>query len=338
MDILVTGCAGFIGYHLSQALLTRGEHVIGIDNLNPYYDVTLKQARLTQLQAHPNFQFQKIDLADQAAMTQLFVTHKFDCVVNLAAQAGVRYSLEAPNTYIQSNLVGFGNLLECCRQHAIKHLVFASSSSVYGANTATPFSEHHHTDHPVSLYAATKKANEVMAHSYAHLYQLPCTGIRFFTVYGPWGRPDMALFKFTEAMLNNQAIDVYNHGEMARDFTYIDDIIGGVMRIIDQPAKPNTDWSAEHPDPASSLAPYRLYNIGNHNPVKLTDFIVALEKALGIQAQQNRLPMQAGDVPVTYADSSLLAADLDYQPNTPLDQGIAAFVAWYREWRHFSKT
>lgn len=328
MRILVTGAAGFIGYHLSHTLLCRGDQVIGLDNLNPYYDVNLKLARLEQLQ-HPNFQFKKIDLADQKSMQQLFQDIKFDCVVNLGAQAGVRYSTENPQSYIDSNLVGFGNILEGCRAQQTKNLVFASTSSVYGANTSQPFSEHNSTEHPISLYAATKKANEMMAHSYAYMYGLPCTGLRFFTVYGPWGRPDMALFKFTKNMLENKPIDVYNHGNMSRDFTYIDDIIKGIIHVIDNPAKANSTWSGQNPDPATSQFPYRIYNIGNNNPVKLMDFIEALEIVLGKQAIKNFMPMQAGDVPSTYADVTDLETAFGFKPQTSIVDGVNNFVKWY---------
>ena len=330
MNILVTGSAGFIGFHLTQKLLSRGDHVVGIDNLNPYYDVNLKKTRLKRL-THDNFQFHQIDLADRVAMEKLFADNPFDAVVNLAAQAGVRYSIENPHIYIDANLTGFCHILEGCRHHQVKHLVFASTSSVYGANTKQPFSEHESTEHPIALYAATKKANELMAHSYAHLYRLPCTGLRFFTVYGPWGRPDMALFKFTKNILENKPIDVYNNGDMIRDFTYVDDIIEGVARVIDQPATPNSNWSSDDPDPASSNAPYRIYNIGNNNPVKLMDFIEALENSLGKKAKKNFMPMQDGDVPSTYADVSDLENNLGFKPKTSIAIGVQRFVDWYLE-------
>lgn len=332
MQILVTGAAGFIGYHLSKTLLERGDTVIGLDNMNDYYDPSLKEARLQQLKAYPHFEFHQFGLEDRSAVKQLFSRFSFDRVVNLAAQAGVRYSIENPQAYIDSNLVGFGNILEACRHQELPHLVFASSSSVYGANTETPFSEHQNVDHPLSLYAATKKANELMAHTYAHLYQLACTGLRFFTVYGPWGRPDMALFKFTKNILNNQPIDIYNHGHMVRDFTYVDDIIEGVVRTLDQVAEPNPNWSGNNPDPATSLAPYRMYNIGNNQPVALMDFITALEKSIGKEAIKRYLPMQPGDVPMTYADTELLAEAVGFKPHTPVQEGIDRFVKWYREY------
>lgn len=329
MKILVTGAAGFIGFHLSKRLTERGDTVIGIDNLNDYYDVNLKLARLKQLEPNNNFSFQKIDIADRNAMTTLFKDINFDAVVNLAAQAGVRYSLKNPHAYMDANIIGFCNILEGCRHHGVKNLVFASSSSVYGANTKQPFSESDNIDHPLALYAASKKANELMAHSYASLYQLPCTGLRFFTVYGPWGRPDMALFAFTKNILNDQPIDVFNHGDMIRDFTYVDDIVDGIIPTIDNPAAPNPNWSSDNPDPASSYAPFRVYNIGSSNPVKLLDFIEALEKFLGKKAQRNNLPMQAGDVPSTFANTSALNRDFGYQPKRSIEEGIKAFVDWY---------
>lgn len=332
MRILVTGAAGFIGYHLTQRLLARGDEVVGIDNLNDYYDPTLKEARLKNLESHSGFTFHLLDLADRAGVKELFQRYAFDRVVHLAAQAGVRYSIEHPEAYIDSNLVGFLSILEGCRHHHVQHLVFASSSSVYGANTLTPFSEHHSVDHPISLYAATKKANELMAHTYAHLYRLPCTGLRFFTVYGPWGRPDMALFKFTHTILKNEPIDIYNQGQMIRDFTYIDDIIEGVVRTLDHTAAVNAEWSSDHPDPASSSAPYRLYNIGNNQPVALMEFISALEKALGKEAIKNYLPMQAGDVPLTYADTQLLEQAVGFKPKTSIQAGINRFVEWYQNY------
>lgn len=333
MLILVTGVAGFIGHHLAKHLLARGDCVVGLDNLNAYYDVNLKLRRLERLQDKENFSFHKLDLCDKTGINQLFDEFAFDAVVNLAAQAGVRYSLESPETYIDSNLAGFGNILEACRHHKTKHLVFASSSSVYGANTRQPFSEAHGVDHPVSLYAATKKANEMMAHSYAHLYGLPCTGLRFFTVYGPWGRPDMALFKFTRLMLAGEPIDLYNEGNMIRDFTYVTDVVEATTRIIDQPATPHTDWQTpQGTDPGSSAAPYLIYNIASSNPLPLTHFVAALEDCLGIQAQRNLLPMQPGDVHSTHADTTRLERDFNFKPSTSVTDGIQAFVDWYREY------
>lgn len=328
--ILVTGTAGFIGFHLAKVLLDRGDEVVGLDNLNDYYDVSLKQARLAQLDGRPNFRFVKLDLADRDGMAALFKTEKFDRVVNLAAQAGVRYSLKNPHAYVDSNLVGFVNILEGCRHNGVQHLVYASSSSVYGANTRMPFSIHHNVDHPVSLYAASKKANELMAHTYAHLYRLPVTGLRFFTVYGPWGRPDMALFLFTKAILEGRPIDVFNYGKMRRDFTYIDDIVEGVMRTLDNTARPNPQWNGDQPDPGTSNAPYRLYNIGNNNPVELMHLIETLEKALGRTAEKNLLPIQPGDVPATYADVDDLTRDVGFKPSTSIEEGVGRFVAWYR--------
>lgn len=330
--ILVTGAAGFIGFHLAQRLLARGDQVIGLDNLNDYYDVTLKQARLAQLQGQDNFRFVQCDLADREGMAALFATEKFDRVVNLAAQAGVRYSLINPHAYVDSNLTGFMNILEGCRHNDVQHLVYASSSSVYGANTNMPFSVHDNVDHPVSLYAASKKANELMAHTYAHLYRLPVTGLRFFTVYGPWGRPDMALFLFTRAILAGEPIDVFNYGKMRRDFTYVDDIVEGVMRTLDNTATANPDWSGADPDPGTSSAPSRLYNIGNNNPVELMDLIGMLEQALGKTAEKNLLPIQPGDVPATYADVDDLMRDVGFKPSTPIKEGVERFVAWYREY------
>jgi UDP-glucuronate 4-epimerase len=332
MRILVTGAAGFIGYHTTRALLDRGDEVVGFDNLNNYYDVSLKEARLAQLTPRNGFQFVKADLADRAAVEALFAEQRPQRVIHLAAQAGVRYSLTNPDAYVQSNLVGFMNILEGCRHNGVDHLVFASSSSVYGANTNMPFSVHDNVDHPLSLYAATKKANELMAHSYAHLYRLPTTGLRFFTVYGPWGRPDMALFMFVRRILADEPIDVFNEGHHSRDFTYIDDIVEGVLRVADRLPQPNPKWSGETPDPGTSSAPYRLYNIGNHNPVQLMDFIAAIENALGREAKKNFLPMQPGDVPATYADIADLAADVGFAPNTPIEDGIRRFVAWYRDY------
>jgi len=328
--ILVTGSAGFIGFHLAKVLLDRGDEVVGLDNLNDYYDVSLKQARLEQIANHPNFRFVKIDLADREGMAQLFREEQFDRVVNLAAQAGVRYSLKNPHAYVDSNLVGFVNILEGCRHNGVQHLVYASSSSVYGANTTMPFSIHHNVDHPVSLYAASKKANELMAHTYAHLYRLPVTGLRFFTVYGPWGRPDMALFLFTKAILEGKSIDVFNYGKMRRDFTYIDDIVEGVVRTLDHTAQANPDWSGADPDPGTSNAPYRLYNIGNNNPVELLHLIETLEKALGKTAEKNLLPIQPGDVPATYADVDDLTRDVGFKPSTSIEDGVGRFVEWYK--------
>jgi UDP-glucuronate 4-epimerase len=330
--ILVTGAAGFIGFHLAERLLKRGEEVIGLDNLNDYYDVQLKEARLARLEKHPSFQFVRADLADQQAVADLFDHHRPGRVVNLAAQAGVRYSLTNPHGYVNANLVGFLNVLEGCRRGAVEHLVFASSSSVYGANSRLPFSVQDNVDHPLSLYAASKKANEMMAHSYAHLYEIPCTGLRFFTVYGPWGRPDMAYFRFTEAILRGQPIDLYNYGQHRRDFTYIDEIVEGITRVLDRPARPNPEWRGDAPDPASSTAPYRLYNIGNHQPVELLYLIELLEKALGRKARKNLLPMQPGDIEDTVADVAALERDVGFAPSTPIEEGVARFVAWFREY------
>ncbi|HAS50944.1 MAG TPA: capsular biosynthesis protein CpsI [Gammaproteobacteria bacterium] len=332
MKILVTGSAGFIGSTLTLRLLERGDAVIGFDNLNDYYDVNLKRARLARLKAHPGFTDVRASLEDRAALTEAFAKYRPQRVVNLAAQAGVRYSLQNPHAYVASNLVGFVNILEACRHYGVEHLVYASSSSVYGSNTRMPFSVHDNVDHPLSLYAATKKANELMAHTYSHLYSLPTTGLRFFTVYGPWGRPDMALFLFTRAILAGQPIDVFNYGHHRRDFTYIDDIVEGVIRVLDQVAAPNPAWFSDAPDPATSRAPYRLYNIGSHRPVELMRYIEVLEDCLGRQAIKNLLPMQAGDVPDTYADVEALIQDVGYQPATPIEEGIARFVAWYREY------
>jgi UDP-glucuronate 4-epimerase len=327
--ILVTGAAGFIGFHLCQRLLSLGHRVIGLDNLNPYYDVTLKQARLDQLLQQPQFEFQKLDLTDREGISALFAHYRFERVVNLAAQAGIRYSLENPHIYIESNVLGFLNILEGCRQTQVPHLVFASSSSVYGSNTQQPFSEHHNTDHPVSLYAASKKANEMMAHTYSHLYQIPTTGLRFFTVYGPWGRPDMALFLFTRAILAGEPIQVFNYGKMKRDFTYIADVVEGIVRILDLIPSPNPDWNSTQPDPASSSAPYRLYNLGNHQPVELLELITQLEIALGKPAQKQLLPLQAGEVLLTYADTQDLFQSVGFQPETQLNEGVQQFVDWY---------
>jgi UDP-glucuronate 4-epimerase len=329
---LVTGAAGFIGFHVAQQLLARGEQVVGLDNINAYYDVRLKHDRLAQLQNQPGFQFEKLDLADKPGMAKLFADHGFEVVINLAAQAGVRYSLENPQAYVDSNLTGFVNILEGCRHHQVKHLAYASSSSVYGANTTMPFSVHHNVDHPVSLYAATKKANELLAHSYSHLYGLPTTGLRFFTVYGPWGRPDMAMFLFTKAILEGRPIDVFNRGQMQRDFTYIDDICEGVIRVADRVAEPNPEWSGAKPDPATSKAPYRVYNIGNNQPVELLRVIEIIEDCLGEKAEKNLLPMQPGDVPATFADIEALADDVGFRPGTSIEEGISRFIAWYREY------
>ncbi|WP_457608454.1 NAD-dependent epimerase [Nitratifractor sp.] len=347
MKILVTGTAGFIGYHLAKRLLERGDEVVGLDNINDYYDLRVKYGRLretgiegdetieyakpVQSSKYDAYRFVKLNLDDRAAIDELFEREKFDAVCNLAAQAGVRYSLTNPHAYIDSNIVGFVNILEACRHNEVGHLAYASSSSVYGLNETMPFSVHDNVDHPISLYAASKKSNELMAHTYSHLYGLPTTGLRFFTVYGPWGRPDMALFLFTRAILEGRPIDVYNYGEMQRDFTYVDDIVEGLVRVIDHPPKGNPDWSGAHPDPGSSRAPYKIYNIGNNNPVKLMDFITAIEEAIGKKAQKNLLPIQPGDVPATYADVSDLIADLGYKPATSIQGGIDRFVKWYRD-------
>jgi UDP-glucuronate 4-epimerase len=333
MKVLITGAAGFIGSHLALRLLERGDTVIGIDNHNDYYDPVIKEARLARHASHPNYTHLRIDLGDRKAMEEFFATHKPNRVVNLAAQAGVRYSIENPLAYIDSNIVGFAHILEGCRHHGVEHLVYASSSSVYGANTTMPFSVHHNVDHPLSLYAASKKSNELMAHAYSHLYNLPTTGLRFFTVYGPWGRPDMALFKFTKAILAGEKIPVFNYGRHRRDFTYIDDIVEGVIRILDRPAPGNQDWNSDQPAPGTSKAPWRVYNIGNNSPVELMDYIAALEKALGRKADMEMLPLQPGDVPDTYADVTDLVEQFHYKPATPVEQGVANFVAWYRD--HF---
>jgi len=331
-NILVTGAAGFIGFHLCQQLLKGDVQITGIDNLNPYYDVGLKKDRLKIIRSAPNFDFVEMDLADRSGMPDLFNDNQFDVVVNLAAQAGVRYSIENPHAYVDSNLVGFVNILEGCRHSGVKHLVFASSSSVYGANTTMPFSVHHNVDHPVSLYAATKKANELMAHTYGHLYGLCCTGLRFFTVYGPWGRPDMALFLFTKAILENKPIKVFNHGKMQRDFTYIDDIVEGVIRVMGRLPEPNPAWRGDKPDPGTSYAPYKIYNIGNNNPVELLEFIEVIEKALNREANKEFLDLQPGDVPATYADVDDLTADVGFKPQTPIATGIQQFVEWYKNY------
>jgi UDP-glucuronate 4-epimerase len=330
MHVLITGGAGFIGSTLAHRLLDRGDTVTAIDNLNDYYEVSLKEARLARLIEREGFNFIKMDLVDNANLKALFADNQFDAVMNLAAQAGVRYSIDNPGAYVASNLVGFGNLLECCRQHKIKHLVFASSSSVYGANTKLPFSEDDPVDHPVSLYAASKKANELMAHTYAHLYGVPCTGLRFFTVYGPWGRPDMAFFKFTRMMLVGESIPVYNHGNLSRDFTYIDDIVEGVIRVIDRPATPDETYDSDQPTPAASSAPFRIYNIGNGSRIKLMDYIETLEDCLGVKAKYEMLPMQDGDVHATNADISRLKAEFGFEPSTDVKTGLQAFVDWYR--------
>jgi UDP-glucuronate 4-epimerase len=329
---LVTGAAGFIGFHLTRRLLDRGDEVVGLDNLNDYYDVQLKNDRLAQLIDHERFSLHQLDLADRTGIRELFASEGFEVVVNLAAQAGVRYSLENPHAYVDSNLVGFVNILEGCRHNGVKHLVYASSSSVYGANTLMPFSVHHNVDHPVSLYAATKKANELMAHTYSHLYQLPTTGLRFFTVYGPWGRPDMALYIFTKAILDGQPIKVFNEGKMRRDFTYIDDIVEGVIRVSDRIPEGNANWSGDQPDPGTSRAPYKIYNIGNNQPVELQHFIASIEKSLGVTAKKELLPMQPGDVPATYADVDDLMRDVDFRPATAIEDGIQRFVDWYRQY------
>ncbi len=332
MHILVTGAAGFIGAALSLRLLERGGRLPGLENLNDYYDVSLKEARLARLRAYPGFEFLKADIADRAQMARLFAARRFDAVMHLAAQAGVRYSIENPHAYVDANLTGFVNVIEGARRSEVGHIVFASSSSVYGANAKLPFAEDDNIDHPVSLYAATKKANELMAHSYAHLYRLPCTGLRFFTVYGPWGRPDMALFKFTRGILAGDTIPVFNYGDMVRDFTYVDDIVEGVVRVIDRPAQPDTAWTAAAPRPSSSAAPYRIYNIGNNRPVKLMRYIEVLEQCLGKKAQLDLLPLQAGDVPETTADVSRLETAVGFKPATPIEVGIGRFVEWYRSY------
>lgn len=331
MRILVTGTAGFIGSHVALRLLERGDEVIGVDNVNDYYDVNLKEARLARIrEQYPQFVEERVDVADRDAMTRVFAEYQPERVVHLAAQAGVRYSIENPNAYVDANLVGFMNILEGCRHNGVKHLVYASSSSVYGANESMPFSVHDNVDHPLSLYAASKKANELMAHTYSNLYGLPTTGLRFFTVYGPWGRPDMALFIFTRKILAGEPIDVFNHGNHRRDFTYIDDIVEGVLRTLDSVAAPNPEWSGAQPDPGTSASPYRIYNIGSNNPVELSRFIEVLEECLGKKAERNLLPLQPGDVPATYADVQALIDDVGYQPDTPVEEGIRRFVDWYR--------
>ncbi len=332
MKILVTGAAGFIGMTTSLRLLARGDEVVGLDNLNDYYEVSLKENRLARLTSHANFRFVKLDVGDRAGMEALFAAEKFDKVIHLAAQAGVRYSIQNPHAYVDSNLVGFINILEGCRHHKVQHLVYASSSSVYGGNTKMPFSEHDSVDHPVSLYAATKKANELMAHTYSHLYGLPTTGLRFFTVYGPWGRPDMALFLFTKAILEGRPIDVFNHGNMKRDFTYVDDIVEGVIRVLDKTAAANPAYEAISADPATSNVPYRVFNIGNNNPVQLLDFIGAIENALGQKAEKRLLPLQDGDVPATFANTDLLNDWVGFVPGTTVQEGVSRFIAWYRDY------
>ena len=330
MKILITGTAGFIGHALALRLLARGDEIVGVDNLNDYYEVRLKRDRLSHLEPHPNFTDVRLDLENADGMAELFATHRPQRVVNLAAQAGVRYSLENPQAYINANISGFLNVLEGCRHNAVEHLVYASSSSVYGASTNMPFSVHQNVDHPVSLYAASKKSNELMAHTYSHLFDIPTTGLRFFTVYGPWGRPDMALFLFTRSILADEPINVFNHGKHRRDFTYIDDIVEGVIRTLDNVASPNPDWSGDSPDPGTSLAPFKIYNIGSNNPVELLRYIEIIENCLGKKAIKNMLPMQPGDVPATYADVEDLIIDVDYKPTTRVEDGIARFVEWYR--------
>jgi UDP-glucuronate 4-epimerase len=334
MKVLVTGAAGFIGMHVAKRLLERGDEVVGIDNLNDYYDVRLKQARLEQLKPYPSFRFERLDIADREAVNGLFGAAEFSRVINLAAQPGVRYSLKNPHTYIQTNLVGFGNILEGCRHHGVEHLVYASSSSVYGANTRMPFSVHDNVDHPVSLYGATKKANELMAHTYSHLYGLPTTGLRYFTVYGPWGRPDMSPWLFTSAILEGRPIDVFNHGRMQRDFTYIDDIAEGTVRALDRIPQPNPDFRTDAPDAGSSYAPYRIYNIGNHQPVALMTFIRTIEEILGQEARKNFLPMQLGDVEATYADLEDVSRDVGFHPSVALEEGLSRWIAWYKNYHH----
>jgi UDP-glucuronate 4-epimerase len=331
MKFLVTGAAGFIGFHVSQALIKRGDEVVGIDNINDYYDTSLKNARLDRLTVDPKFSFYKIDLTEKEAILSLFLEHSFDGVINLAAQAGVRYSITNPEAYIESNIVGFLNILEACRHNNIKHLVYASSSSVYGMNGSMPFSIHDNVDHPISLYAASKKSNELMAHTYSHLYNLPTTGLRFFTVYGPWGRPDMACFLFTKAITEGSPIKVFNNGEMQRDFTFIDDIVNGIIKVVDKPAGQNKSWNPMQPDPGTSSAPYRIYNIGNNTPVALKKFIAILEKEIGMEAIKENLPLQDGDVVATFADIKDLKNDFDYQPSTDISSGLKQFVSWYKE-------
>lgn len=331
MKILITGTAGFIGSHLSKKLIAQGYNVVGIDNINNYYDVTIKEDRLKSIGTE-NFKFYKINIEDYNSLNEIFVEEVPEVVINLAAQAGVRYSLENPRAYIDSNIVGFTNILECSRHHNVQHLIYASSSSVYGANTSKPFSTSDNIDHPLSLYAATKKSNELMAHTYSHLYNLPTTGLRFFTVYGPWGRPDMALFKFTKAIVNDEEIDVYNHGNMMRDFTYVDDIVEAISRLVKKPASPNKDWSGANPDPGSSYAPYKVYNIGNNSPVRLMEFVEAIENKLGKEAKKNYMDLQPGDVPETYANVDNLFRDIDFKPETTIQEGVNKFVDWYLEY------
>ncbi|MEB5677408.1 NAD-dependent epimerase [Mammaliicoccus sciuri] len=331
MKILITGSAGFIGSHLSKKLIKQGHEVIGIDNINDYYDVRIKEDRLKSI-GTKNFTFYKINLEDDNAMNEIFTNEKPKVVINLAAQAGVRYSLENPRAYIDSNIVGFTNILECSRHHKVEHLIYASSSSVYGANTSKPFSTSDNIDHPLSLYAATKKSNELMAHTYSHLYNLPTTGLRFFTVYGPWGRPDMALFKFTKAIVNDEEIDVYNHGNMMRDFTYVDDIVEAISRLVKKPAESNTEWSGENPDPSSSYAPYKIYNIGNNSPVRLMEFVEAIENKLGKKSKKNYMDLQPGDVPETYANVDDLFKNIDFKPETTIQDGVNQFVDWYLDY------
>ena len=334
MKVLVTGSAGFIGSALSIRLLDRGDDVVGLDNHNDYYDPDLKEARLSRHIDNPKYEHIRADIEDKKLITEIFESYKFDGVINLAAQAGVRYSIENPHAYLNSNILGFGNILEGCRNSSISHLVYASSSSVYGSNTEMPFSIHHNVDHPLSLYAASKKANELMAHTYSHLYKLPTTGLRFFTVYGPWGRPDMALFKFTDAILSGKKIQVFNYGKHRRDFTYIDDIVEGVVRVLDKPAESNPNWSGEAPDPGSSLAPWRVYNIGNNSPVELMDYISAIEDSLGITVEKELLPLQPGDVPDTFADVDDLVRDFDYKPSINVKEGVEKFIDWYKEYNN----
>ncbi|WP_239720718.1 MULTISPECIES: NAD-dependent epimerase [unclassified Mammaliicoccus] len=336
MKILVTGSAGFIGSHLSKKLIKQGHEVIGLDNINDYYDVTIKKDRLKSI-GTKNFTFYKINLEDESAMDKIFENEKPQVVVNLAAQAGVRYSLENPRAYIDSNIIGFTNILECSRHHKVEHLIYASSSSVYGANTSKPFSTSDNIDHPLSIYAATKKSNELMAHTYSHLYNLPTTGLRFFTVYGPWGRPDMALFKFTKAIVNDEEIDVYNHGNMMRDFTYVDDIVEAISRLVKKPAEPNPEWSGANPDPSSSYAPYKIYNIGNNSPVRLMEFVEAIENKLGKKAKKNYMDLQPGDVPETYANVDDLFNNIDFKPETTIQDGVNQFIDWYIDYYSIDK-
>lgn len=333
-SVLITGAAGFIGFHLSKKLCHAGYKVVGIDNLNHYYDVKIKESRLEILNGLPPFTFKKCDLVDYKGLDKTFEEFSFDCIINLAAQAGVRYSLTNPHAYLESNLHGFLNILEACRHHAVKHLIYASSSSVYGANKKMPFSVHHNVDHPISLYAASKKANELMAHTYSALYNLPTTGLRFFTVYGPYGRPDMALFLFTKAIVEGKSIDVFNNGKMRRDFTYVDDIVESIMRLVSKPPTPDSNWSGLMPDPATSFAPYRVFNIGNNQPVELLQFIEIIEQKLGKKAIKNFLPLQDGDVPETYADVSDLIREIDFKPATPIEEGVGKFIDWYTEYYH----